>query len=356
MPFWKRKPKRLYVPVKSSWYTRPRRKGAVKTRNATVLEKRGMLGFVKEVVSKSAFWVVSVLGVVCLFMVLFFSSYFSIKSIEVDRENFNIDSAKIENSLGVFVGKNLIFFPKSRIQNLVLKGFPEFSGVEIKKLFPSKIKIKLTSFPVVANLRAYYVLPPAEEPAPEDFTELNKAIEELSTVDPTILSAQSNPLEDKNASKGIFSLDGKGEGPVASEQKGLLNEIGQALFDQEENLELMSIVVRGLTQPVEDREFAIPTKTMEYIMGAVRYFTNAVGLEVLSVEYFTFANEIHLKAKNGLVVWLSVDRDFKVQLDKLKTIYEPAELNKVDLAYIDLRVKEKVIYCLRGTRCDKKAD
>jgi len=51
-----------------------------------------------------------------------------------------------------------------------------------------------------------------------------------------------------------------------------------------------------------------------------------------------------------------VDRDYKNQIDKMKTIYEPAELNKEDLAYIDLRIKDKVIYCVRGTRCDKKTE
>jgi len=38
----------------------------------------------------------------------------------------------------------------------------------------------------------------------------------------------------------------------------------------------------------------------------------------------------------------------------LKTIYEPAELNKEELSYIDIRVREKVIYCLRSSRCVKE--
>jgi hypothetical protein len=359
MFFWKRKPKRLYVPVKSHWYTRPKRLSAIRPRNVIVLKKRGLIGFLKDFAKKSFFLVIGLAGVGILLCVLFLSSYFTIKSIEVDRENFNIDSAKVENKLNSFIGKNLVFFPKNRVTQVINREFPEFSDVQVQKLFPSKLKIKLVSYPMVANLRAYYILPPSEEPLPENFTELNKAIEELSPTDPSLLSAtQPNPMVDKKATEGAFSLEPKvdGEDAGATEQKALLNRAGQAIFDQEENLELMTFVVRGLTQPIGDREFVIPRKTMDYIMDALQYFSNSMSLEVTSLEYFTVAQEIHFKTKNNLVVWISVDRDYKNQIDKLKTIYEPAELSKEDLAYVDLRIKDKVIYCVRGTRCDKKTE
>jgi cell division septal protein FtsQ len=359
MFFWKQKPKRLYMPVKSHWYTRPRRESAIRPRNIIVLKKRGLIGFLKDLAQKSVYWAIGLVGAGILVCILFLSSYFTIKSVEVDRENFNIDSAKIENRLNSFVGKNLVFFPKSRVIQAINREFPEFSDVQVQKLFPSKLKIKLVNHPVVANLRGYYILPPSEEPLPENFTELNKAIEELSPTDPSLLSATSqNPLVDKKATEGVFNLEPKedGEESGAVEQKALLNRIGQAIFDQEENLELMTFIVRGLTQPVEDREFVIPRKTMDYLMDTLQYFNNSMGLEVLSLEYFTVAQEAHLKTKNGLMIWLSVDRDYKIQIDKLKTIYEPAELNREDLAYIDLRIKDKVIYCVRGTRCDKKTE
>ena len=347
------------MPVKSHWYTRPKRLSAIKPRNVIMLKKRGLIGFLKDLAKKSVFLATGLVGVVVLLCVLFMSSYFTIKSIEVDRENFNIDSAKIENKLNSFIGKNLVFFPKGRVIQAINREFPEFADVQVQKLFPSKLKIKLVNHPVVANLRAYYILPPSEEPLPENFTELNKAIEELSPTDPSLLSAlSSNPLVDKKATEGVFNLEAKedNEESGAVEQKALLNRNGQAIFDQEENLELMTFIVRGLTQPVEDRGFVIPRKTMDYIMESLQYFSNSMGLEVMSLEYFTVAQEAHLKTKNGLVVWLSVDRDYKNQIDKMKTIYEPAELNKEDLAYIDLRIKDKVIYCVRGTRCDKKPD
>lgn len=354
MFFWGRKPKRLYVPVKAKWYTRPRLKVS-RPRNAVVLKKRGWVGLLREVAKKSLYVVVVIGACLALVAGLSLSSYFSIKSIEVDRENFSIDSAKIENKLSIFLGKNTLLFSKDRMKRLIQSEFPEFSDISIQKIFPATIKISLVAHPVVANIKAYYTLPPAEEQAPQNFTELGKAIEELSATDPSLLG-QISPFEDKGSVKGIFSLEDaeKQAEDGATEQKGLINRIGQSILDQgEENLELMTWVVKGLTQPMQDREFVIPTSDMDYLLGAIQYFTNTMGLEIQSLEYYTAASELRLKIKGNVWIWMSTDRDYKEQIDKLKKIYEPAELSKEDLSYIDLRIKEKIIYCPRHSRCDK---
>ena len=357
MFFWKRKPKRLYIPVKAEWYKRPRNLKAARPRNAIVLKKRGLFGLLKEIAKKSVYAAMGALLIGSLLLILFLSSYFSIKTIGVARQTFNIDSAKIENKLNNFIGQNLVFFPKNRIVKVIHQEFPEFSEIHVKKIFPDRIQIDLVSQPLIANLRAFYILPLAEETQPENFTELNKAIEELSSTDPSILTNNANPLADQNQTKDIFDINqGEGGDEGATEQKGLLNRIGQVILDQEENLELMTFVVRGLTQPVEDREQAIPQKSMEYILEAIQYLGNSMGQEVQRVELMPIANELRLKIKDNIVLWLSIDRSYKEQLDKLKAVFEAAGLDLKNIAYIDLRIKEKVIYCLRNTRCDKTID
>lgn len=295
--------------------------------------------------------IVSVFGV--FFLILFFSSYFTVTNIEVIRENFNVDSASIENELSQFIGKNILFFPKSKIYNVIYEKFPEFQKAEVHKFFPSTFKIKLTSYPVVANLRAYYVLPEAEVIAEEDFTELNKAIEELSGLDPSLINSldTDHPLNDSEVAGAIFDIEDKDKETI--EQKSLINQVGQAIFDREENLELRTLFVHGLTQPIEDRERVIEPNHMSYIMEAIQYFSSNMNIEVTGVEYLPIARQIHLKTKDNLVIWVSLDRDFKTQVDKMNTIYEAAELNKEDISYIDLRVKDKVIYCPRNASCDK---
>ncbi len=299
--------------------------------------------------------VITGVSIVILLLILITSTYLSITNIEVVRENFNINSAEIENKLNIYIGKNLLFFPKSKIYKTINTHFPEFNEVKVNKIFPSIVKIQLTSHPIVANLRAYYVLPEPVVVVEESFTELNKAIEELSGTDPNLaLLDINNPLSDEDVSEAIFDLgEGGDEGPEPIEQKSLLNRIGQAIFDQEENLELMTITVRNLTQPIEDREQVVHTQYMDIILETIQYFQNTMGFEVLGIEYLSVAREIHLKTENNLVIWISINRDFKEQIDKMHTIYEPAELNSENISYIDLRVKDKVIYCPRHTRCDQ---
>lgn len=285
---------------------------------------------------------------------LSFSSYFSIKNIQVDRTNFNVNSAAIESELNRFIGRNLIFFSRSKMYTVIHETFPEFETVDIHKVFPNQIRIELSSYPTVANLRAYHRLPEPEENIEEDFTELNKAIEELSDVNPGLNLIKDAPALDEAVTSEVFDLEAEDREPEETEQKSLLNQIGQAIFDQEENLELITIAVRGLTQPVVDRERIIPQEHMEYLLDAIAYFENTMAVTIKSADYLPVAREIHLKTDTNLVVWITIEREFREQIDKLVTIYETAELNKEKLSYIDLRIKEKIIYCPKRDKCDNQ--
>lgn len=353
MSFWKKKPKRLYYPVKSNWYTRPKRRAAIrrprKTLSASVNEMR-------KAMKKYAFWTASAAGMLVLILFFVFSSYFSIKNIEVNRQNFNVDSAAIENEMSQFIGRNILFFSRSSIYDVIQKKFPEFSGVQIHKLLPSTIKIELESQPIIANLKAYYILPEPEPEVQESFDQLNRAIQELSSGNSDAEGGDidiKSPIQDKKIAENVFTLDENKPKPEPVEQKCLLNSIGQAIFDQEENLELMTITIHGLTQPIKDRDIVIPKDQMDLISGTIQYYKNIMGLDILGIEYLPVAREIHIKTVNNLILWISLDRGYKDQIDKLQTIYKAAELNKEDIAYIDLRIKEKVIYCPRHARCDK---
>ena len=87
-------------------------------------------------------------------------------------------------------------------------------------------------------------------------------------------------------------------------------------------------------------------------METLQYFNNLFEIQIEKVRYLPVAREIHLIADSDLRLWLTTEKDYKKQLDKLSIIYEAAELDKEEIAYIDLRVQEKVIYCSRGSRCN----
>jgi hypothetical protein len=124
-------------------------------------------------------------------------------------------------------------------------------------------------------------------------------------------------------------------------------------IDREEDLQLITFTIDGLSQPIEDREIVISEVSMDYILSSIKYFMNLMQMEVESVRYLPVAREVHLNNENDLALWLSTEKDYKEQIDKLHTIYKVAELEKEDLAYIDLRIKEKIIYCPSGAACDR---
>jgi cell division septal protein FtsQ len=286
---------------------------------------------------KNAFLYV-VIGVVFLALLAFllFSSRFAINKIEVSRDDLHTDNSNIVSLLSEFKGQSIFTFSKSKANQLIQENYPEFARVEVKKLFPNTIKINLVTHEIVANIKAFYTLPKVETVVPEE----SKQIQEVG-----------------EALKAAFDL---GSGPKTEnreeltpiEQKALLNRIGQAIFGHEEDLQLMTITVEGLSQPIEDRQVVIPEKNMDFIINSTKYLANLMQMEVASIQYLPIARDVHLKMRNNLVLWLSTEKDYKEQIDKLNTIYKVAELDKEDIAYIDLRIREKIIYCPHGERCD----
>ncbi|MBN1258176.1 FtsQ-type POTRA domain-containing protein [Candidatus Peregrinibacteria bacterium] len=339
MFFKKKSPKRLYYPVKSNWFTRPRLK--VRPSRRPLLGNLG--GRVSKLVRNFASFAIAGIALAVLTGFLFLSSYFTITGIEVVRQDFSVQSAAIENHLNSFIGKNILFFPQGLAVRAILEQFPEFAAVTVNKELPHTLKITLESHPIVANLKAYYVLP---KPAPaETGTALSLITENKEVMDRAfdISGGKNKPATEKTDEIA----------PV--EQKCLINRVGQAIFDKEENLELITITLTGLTQPISDRQQVIPVESMGYLLDSIAYFNNLFSqMKIRSVEYRLAGRELRLKTDTGPVIWITLEKDYKEQLDKLKTIYEPAELDKENLSYIDLRVKEKVIYCPSLAACDKK--
>ncbi|MBU0577765.1 FtsQ-type POTRA domain-containing protein [Patescibacteria group bacterium] len=333
MFFGKKKPQRLYVPTKSRWHTRPRRKPMVR-RSRKIFTGNIRTRFTRFFKNALYFVVTgSILALLVIFLV--FSSYFSILKIEVLRQDFNVDTAAITNQLNQYIGKNILFFQRSKVVNTVQENFPEFSSVYVKKILPNTIKVELEQYPIEANLRAYYILPKIETPLDEDE-------ERIADIDAALESSFSLGGEEVTVEKEELT-------PI--EQKCLLNQIGQAIFDQEEDLELMTITMDGLTQPIEDREIVIPQERMNFILDSIRYFNNLFEMQIRGIKYLPVAREVHFTTDTNLVIWITMAKEYKEQIDKLNTIYEVAELDQENIAYIDLRVREKVIYCPTNARC-----
>ncbi len=331
MLFGKKKPKRLYYPTKSRWYRRPRKRRRVQTARRTLTHqlKSKISQFFKGSI------ILGILATTIIIAILYigFSGHFAITKIDVARDNLHIDSAEITNQLNHFKGKNIFFFSRYNIQKTIKENYPEFSIIHIKKVLPHTLKIELETHEIVANIKAYYQLPEVENPPDE--TE-GMRIEEV--LRDAFILIENEEEEEENA-------------PI--EQKALLNRIGQAIFDQEEDLGLMTIVIENLTQPIEDREIVIPEHKMDFILESIQYFNNTMRMVVDRIKYLPVAREVHFVTEDDLIIWLSMEKDYKEQIDKLNVIYQAAELDKEDIDYIDLRIDEKLIYCPRRSQCGR---
>ena len=306
--FRKKKPKRLYYPTRSRWYTRPKRRPVVRSTRKKLGE--GAKGYFKKFLKSHLSSILIGLIILMITLFLFLSSYFTVTGIQVTREDFNTDTAAVSNQLNEYIGKNILFLPRYRIVEKIQESFPEFSSVKIRKSLPHNLIIELESHEIIANLRAYYILPEQE-------IKTEEVNESILKIDEALDAAFS------------FGEEEEEKEPEKIEQKCLLNEIGQAIFDREENLELMTIIIEDMTQPIEDREVVMSEDKMEYFQGALKYFNNLFKIQIEKVYYLPTAREIHFMMNNGTSVWLTMERDYKKQIDKMNTIY------------IDLRVKEK---------------
>ena len=328
MFFKKKKTNRLYIPAKSSWYNKPRRKPAVGTSRKIL--SLGLRTKFSRFFKDAFLYLIAGFTLLGLAGFLLLSNKFSINKIEVARNDLYTDNAAVANLLEPYRGHSIFTFSKSKAQALIHQTYPEFSTIEIRKLLPDRIKVELETYDIIANVKAYYTLP---------------------QVDETSAFVENSEEDTFDEEVGTTTKSRQELTPV--EQTALLNSIGQALFDREENLQLMTIVIEGLSQPITDREFVIPTVDMQYLTDSIKYFTNLLQREIKAVKYLPIASEIHLTTDHNLTLWLITKKPYKEQLDRFNTIYKAAELDKEDLAYVDLRIPEKVIYCPRGTACDK---
>jgi cell division septal protein FtsQ len=83
---------------------------------------------------------------------IIFSHYFSLKSVDIIRNDnlVNIDLAyrSIEN----IRLKPMVFINKSDIRNFITSHQPNIQNIEIRKIYPSNIKITLSSYKELYNV------------------------------------------------------------------------------------------------------------------------------------------------------------------------------------------------------------
>jgi cell division septal protein FtsQ len=84
--------------------------------------------------------------------VVVFSHYFSVKTVDIIRndELINIDLAY--KAIGNIRLEPMVFVKKEDIKALILSHQPNIQNIEIRKIYPSNIKITLSSYKDLYNV------------------------------------------------------------------------------------------------------------------------------------------------------------------------------------------------------------
>ncbi len=252
---------------------------------------------------------IAFLGTVVYF--LFFSSYLSITSIEIDGAK-KINSDKIKNTveeknsgkfLKIIPRNNLLLFSKSRTERDLLDKFNRIETAEVKKIFPEKIKIFIKE---------------------KQFQ--------------MIFSAGENVyLIDENGSawlKNNFELE----------------------FAEEDAL---IILKDESAKAIDDPKKALDVDFVHYVLSVRDKIQNETDIEI-SNNFFSprlISGDLIVETKNGWKIYFNREIDLAKSIGVLKTVLGD-KIKKEDipnLEYLDLRINNKVYYKLKTVENTKNA-
>lgn len=243
-------------------------------------------------VMRKFFLLIFVSGILIgLFYVIFFSAFFSITRITIEKNGVALANDVIEPYLNNLRGRNILFVNPDILSAEIEQTFRnEILLTKIRKSYPHHLIIKIEEYPAVLNLRV----------------------------------AQPDKI-----------------------QKLVLNQIGYAIF---ENTEIKGLPILNLrsNETFKPKTIAIERPKLDPIITAYAKFTELLGLKIIEGEWKKVGRELHLKTEKNFEVWIDLTADIEKQIQKLKRAVLKLDIYNEPLEYIDLRIasgeNEKVIF------------
>lgn len=241
---------------------------------------------------RKVFFFVFVSGaLVALFYIVFFSQIFVITKISFEKSGEAITAAQIAPFLDKLKGKNMLFLNTAVLTKELEQTFKnEILLVRIKKSYPKHLIVKFDEYPAVINLRI--------------ITDL-----------------------------GV--------------QKLVLNQIGYAIFENVEQKDIPTLIVR-LPKFLPGKSVVIDKQKLKTIAGAFTAFHDLFGMKITEGQWLKTERELHLKTEKNFSVWLDLTANIDQQLGKLKRSLIKLDIYNERLEYIDLRIpggeSEKIIF------------
>lgn len=230
-------------------------------------------------------WIVLILSVI---YVVFFSSYFSVEKIYIERQddmvNINISYKSVED----FYFKSIFFVDKKIIKEKIIQNQESIENIKIKKILPNTIKINISSYEKAFNTKIQN----------KDFIVLENWSLIPNNHDKNILELKTN----------IKNLDN-------------YQYLDYKKFFKQEDIKNSKII-------------------------SSLFKNNLLYIKLDYLEYFPEERETHIILKDNKRLIFYLKWELENQIKKLVLFYQNySNTWKKDLIYIDLRIKERIYYC-----------
>ncbi len=227
---------------------------------------------------------------------IYFADYFIIERYQVEEEKTIVEDNKNMNQImEKLLGKNLFLLDSANIIKQIKNVHPEIQNIRLKKIFPKTIKVEFEKYPTVANI-----------------------VNIVGGIQKKYLIDSQGLLTEENA-----------ENP----------DLPYIKIETKEQLKLRTTILPDATRSAEK---------LTYIIQAINLFEEKFGIRILFVLFKAREREVHLYTEKSFYVMIDMEKDLRMQIEKLKKALSKLDIYKEPLLYIDLRISgtdnEKVIF------------
>lgn len=244
--------------------------------------------------------------------ILFFSNFFHISDVLVVRDSVYIDPQKVEEAMKPILGENILFLSTDRYEVDLKVLFPAIERIEISKILPRSVQLRLVSYPFIATIK----------------NEGAKSMYLLSQ-NGAVIPNEAHTGDGDEVKNDLLNVEIPAYRTLPEESRNMITELIQlqpnTIFFAEDD-------VRALQYTAE-------------------LYKRNFQAELKKIYWLPLEHEMHLELASGSKIYIWLDKNVDTQLFKLKTAEPTLDLGSGAVAYVDLRIKDRIDICLKGKQC-----
>lgn len=240
-----------------------------------------------------------VAAIIAVIAVVIFSPLVTVQEIRVQRSDPRIDFEQVQNALSPLYGRRLPLLTATEVRTILQQAIPDLSAVEVRKQYPKGIALRLSLDPVIAQLR---IVDPDGET--------------LET------GTGADMITDYLTVRGMYVLYKP-------------SQIGSG-----STLPVYDVVDWGVRPG--PWSLLIDETLLTAFRRAEVALADQFGAVVKSRSIYLRAREFHFQL-DRFTVWMDIRSPLSEQFDRLRIFLEVAGHDAAS-RYVDLRIKDKVVY------------